>query len=287
MKYLLLALISFQALAQETTPELFDYCEELPYNTAVKVIIPAGRSRTTTQKYTLVRAGEKVFDVYLNLEFKAKKSYDGNIKGKKEINDYFKKNMDACFDSHNHRLKDELGRQIRLHVYDAETDKLPSAPPKVKISLSGEDHRSNSFNYESDIDCPTMIHEAFHLLGLIDEYEEKWLGFNHSFFSLAFKPFVPTSDKVKPAFDCRAIGPDQSIMHNQWTMYWGRPLFSGQVNTIIYPNCEEKNKKYYTCAKYAYSTSKENNGALPNLFGDCAKKVPDYCKTPDWVKIDP
>lgn len=286
MRYLLLLLFSFQAFAVDESPELFEYCEELPYNTAVKVVIPAGRSRTTTQKYTLVRSAEKIYDVYLNLEFKASKSYDGPHKTRKELNEYFKREMNSCFDSLAHRLVDERGRQIRLHVYDAEKDtKLPSAPPKVKITLKGNNHRSSSMAYESDIDCPTMIHESFHLLGLIDEYEEKWLGFNHNFFSLAFKPLVATSDLVKPAFDCRAVGPQRSIMHDQWYIYWNRVLFSGHVNSIIYPNCEAKNEKYFKCASFAYKTSAANNGALPN-FGDCAKKVPDYCKSPDWVKLD-
>lgn len=252
-------------------------------NTAMKVIIPAGRSKTTTQKYTLLRASKNVYDVYLNLAFRPSKKYDGVLKDRHELNKFYRKKMNACFKSVDHALVDELGRKIRLHVYDKENDILPSAPPEVKIKIENGEHRSNSFAYESDIDCPTLVHEAFHLLGLVDEYEEKWMGFNHSFFSLAFNPIVKTSDKVLPAFDCRAVGPDTSIMHNQWNLYWGKSLYSGHVNTIIYPNCAEKNEKYFTCAKYAYKTSAKNNGALPNI-GDCAKKVPDFCKEESWVQ---
>lgn len=283
MKYLLIAILSIQSLAYAQSEELYDYCGDVPYNTAMKVIIPAGRSKTTTQKYTLVRASEKVYDIYLNLEFKKSKKYDGDIE---DVNTFFKTQMNQCFSILQNSLVDELGRKLRLHIYDKEKDKrLPSPPPMMKIKIEDAKHRSHSKAYESDIDCPTMIHEAFHLLGLVDEYEEKWKGFNHSFFSLAFKPFVPTSDKVLPAFDCRAIGPEDSVMSDQWNLIFGKGLYSGHVNAIIYPNCDEKNQKYYTCAKYAYRTSAKNNGALPNI-GDCSKKVPDYCKDEKWVNID-
>lgn len=253
-------------------------------NTAMKVIIPASRSKTTTQKYTLLRSSNNVYDVFLNLDFKPSKKYDGAIKDKKEINKIFKSKMNACFKTMENSLVDELNRKIRLHIYDKDNSILPSAPPLVKIKLENDAHRSNSFAYSSDIDCPTFIHETLHLLGLVDEYEERWLGFNHNFFSLAFNPIVENSDKVLPAFDCRAIGPENSIMHNQWSVYRGKSLFSGHVNTIIYPNCAEKNDKYYTCAKYAYKTSAKNNGALPNI-GDCAKRVPDFCKDESWLEV--
>lgn len=280
----MLLLSSLSIHAQDESNELFDYCGELPMNTAMKVIIPASRSKTTTQKYTLLRSSKNVYDVFLNLEFKPSKKYDGDIKDKKEINKHFKSKMNACFKSIDKNLVDELGRTIRLHVYDKEKTILPSAPPLVKIKLENGAHRSNSLAYSSEIDCATFVHEAFHLLGLVDEYEEKWMGFNHNFFSLAFNPIVPTSDKVLPAFDCRAIGPENSVMHDQWSLYWGKSLYSGHVNTIIYPNCAEKNEKYYTCAKYAYKTSAKNNGAMLNI-GDCAKRVPDYCKNESWVEV--
>ncbi len=281
----MLLLSSFTLHAQdEDKGELFDYCGELPLNTAMKVIIPAGRSKTTTQKYTLLRASKNVYDVYLNLEFRPSKNYDGALKDHHELNKFYRKKMNTCFRSVDHALVDEFGRKLRLHVYDKYTDTLPSEPPAVKIKIENQSHRSDSLAYRSDIDCPTLVHESFHLLGLVDEYEEKWLGFNHNFISLAFKPIVATSDKVLPAFDCRAVGPENSIMHNQWNMFWGKPLYSGHVNTIIYPNCAEKNDKYFTCAKYAYKTSAKNNGALPNI-GDCAKKVPDFCKNESWIEV--
>lgn len=282
MKIIFLLLMLSTAYAQNE--ELYDYCGDIPKDTAMKVIIPSGRSKTTTQKYTLVRASENEYDIYLNLKFKASKGYDGKVE---DIDTHYKSTMNACFREYDFALKDELGRKLRLHIYDKEKDaRLPSAPPLMKISIENDKHRSHSFAYSSDIDCPTMIHEAFHLLGLVDEYQEKWMGWNHSFVSLAFKPFVDTSDKVLPAFDCRAIGPKDSVMLSQWSLYYGKGLYSGHVNAIIYPNCDEKNKKYYSCSKFAYSTSSKNNGAVPNIR-DCAKRVPDYCKDVNWVKIDP
>jgi hypothetical protein len=272
--------------AQTEDPELYEYCEELPLNTAMKVIIPPSRSKTTTQKYTLLRKDEKTYDIFLNLQFKASKNYNEDRVKREDVNEAYRQGMHSCFQRFNHFLIDERGRNLRLHIYDEERNSnLPSPPPLVKIKIEGNKHRSNSGAYNSEIDCPTMIHEAFHLLGLIDEYKEKWKGFNHNFFSLAFNPLVPTSDKVKPAFDCRAIGPKYSVMHNQWGLYSGSSLYSGHVNAIIYPHCKNRNEKYYNCAKYAYRTSFENNGAMLNI-SNCINKVPEYCKDEDWVKTE-
>lgn len=281
--FLILGLLSSTLVAAQD--ELYEYCEEIPLNTAVKVIIPSSRSKTTTQKYTLLRRDEKTYDVFLNLSFKPGKKYDGPFKNKNELNSFYKSEMNKCFARMENFLIDERGRKLRLHIFDKNKDKLPSAPPMVNIKVENAEHRSNSFAYESDISCPIMIHEAFHLLGLIDEYEEKWKGYNHKFFSLAFKPFVPVNDNVKPAFDCRALGPRDSIMSNHNYIYFGNGLRSGHVNTIIYPNCKEKNEKYYSCSRFAYKTSFANNGGLPNI-SNCANKVPDYCKDPSWIDSD-
>ncbi len=261
------------------------YCEELPIDSTIRVVVPQYRSKTTTQKYSLRRAGRNVYDVFMNLEFRPARTFDGPAEERVQLNDRYKRAMNSCFRQFESTLKDEHDRQLRLHIYDREVHHLQDAPPLVRIDVKGVNHRSNSGAYARNIDCETMIHEAFHLLGLIDEYEEQWMGYNHNFFSLGFRPFVAVdSARVRPAFDCRAIGPSDSVMHNQWVLGRGQGLYSAHVNMIIYPHCQEKNEKYLSCARFAYRTSfQNNNGAI--ALRDCSKQVPEYCRNEDWLRV--
>ncbi len=264
-----------------------EFCEELPIDRTIRVAVSRFRSKTKVeQKYSLRRASRNIYDVFLNLEFKPARSYDGTPEERPRLNDFYRNRMNRCFKEFDVYLTDEHNRKIRLNIYNQEIHKLQEAPPLVRIKVEGGQHRSNSGAYERNIDCRTMIHEAFHLLGLVDEYEEKWMGYNHNFFSLGFRPYVDVDNqRVKPAFDCRAISPVESVMHNQRYLGTGQSVYSAHANMIIYPNCLQKNEKYISCAKFAYKTSfRNNNGAV--ALRDCAQRIPDYCKTNEWLRVD-
>lgn len=257
------------------------FCEELEIGQSFSINVPSLLSKTKVlQRYSLKRSAEDIFDVYINPKIKKSKIFDQD----EEFWKIFKDNMEACYRSVDGKLVDEFGRQIRLHVYNPETDDVPR-PKGIRIKLMNSHFRSNSMAYRSSIQCPTMIHEAFHLLGLPDEYVERETAWNNHFLRLPFKPFIKAGENISPAYDCRAIGPANSIMHGYGSIHQGEGLYSGHVNAILYPRCKERNRKFFKCAKYAYRTSFENNGALPDL-SNCASRVPDYCKNPDWVKIN-
>ncbi|WP_408097251.1 hypothetical protein ACJVC5_19655 [Peredibacter sp. HCB2-198] len=270
-------------------------CHDLPLNESIRVNHSFLGSKTIHQKYTLVRSEEKTYDVYLNLKFKPSKGFkkemalsfggldDQTING--ILNKFYPEKMESCFREYESSLADELGRKIRLHIYNEAVHKTIVKPPQVRISIKDSEFRSHSKAYNMSSDCPTLIHEALHLLGLVDEYVEKWQGFSHKFSSLILRPLRPVNENVLPAFDCRAIGPDNSAMANPSAVQYTRSLFSGHINAVIYPNCVKKNEKYFGCAKFWAKTSHKNNGAIPNI-SDCTEKVPDYCKDESWVMID-
>ncbi len=281
---LILFAFSMNTFAQTAVRE---FCEELPIDGTIRVAVTQSRSKTRVeQKYSLRRASRNVYDVFLNLEFKPARSYDGSPEERVQLNNHYRNRMNSCFREFDFALKDEHDRKLRLHIYNQGIHQLQDAPPLVKIKVEGGRHRSNSGAYARHIDCPTMIHEAFHLLGLVDEYEEKWMGYNHNFFSLGFRPYLEVDNqRVKPAFDCRAISPIESMMHNHNYLGRGQSMYSAHANMIIYPNCFEKNEKYISCAKFAYKTSfRNNNGAV--ALRDCSRRIPDYCKTDEWLKVD-
>jgi len=64
------------------------------------------------------------------------------------------------------------------------------AGPAVAIGITSKPARGHARLWRSDWGCAQIVHEVFHLMGLVDEYREP----------------------VFKAFDCRAVGPDDSLM---------------------------------------------------------------------------
>lgn len=262
-----LLLVSFTALGKGS-------CRDLDVGEALKVDIGSITSPTNVEhKYSLKRISDLQYESYVNLEFKAHKS----LKDEEFSAVDFRKYVQSCYEKFNHRLVDEKGRSISLKLFDASEDRDIPSPAKVSIKVMPSDHRANSHAYNVDIDCEVVVHEGLHLMGLIDEYEEEEYKLNPNLFSRMFKRFVSKSKKG-PAFDCRATGPVNSVMHNEWFLSSDiQVLFSAQLDTILYPNCKTKNQDYYSCSSKVYKTSR-TNGAL---FG-CGE-IKDVCKTYNWV----
>lgn len=249
-------------------------CDELPIGESQKIQINRIKSKSNIeQRYTLKRVSEGHYEAFLNLEFRSDKKL---VKEEREKVEGFRDKVVGCFEQFNQRLVDEKGRSLSLKLFD-EKEHNVEEPPKVKITVKDFTFRSNSHSYNIDIDCETIIHESFHLLGLTDEYVEETNKLNPNLFLRVFKKFVAES-KNGAAFDCRAVGPVNSVMHNQWFLNSDvLVLFSAQMDAIIYPNCKDMNKEYYQCAQKAYRTTSAN-GSIKGC-GD----VPAICRTFNWL----
>ncbi len=81
-----------------------------------------------------------------------------------------------------------------------------------RVTISKTMMRSNSHKWEPNIDCGTILHELFHLLGLADEYQESSSGVRLNDDGTVEK--VKEKADIKE-YDCRAIGPKDSLMNNQ------------------------------------------------------------------------
>lgn len=250
-------------------------CDELPVGDSMKVKLSFMKSRTNIEhKYTLKRVSETHYEAFLNLDFKNDKKLPEEEKV--EI-DGFRQKVAGCYERFNERLKDEKGRSIALKLFNKDDHLDIKTPPKVKITIKDFTFRSSSHAYSSEIDCETIIHESFHLLGLTDEYVEEDNKLNPNLLKRLFKKFVTDGDSGA-AFDCRAVGPVNSLMHNQWFLNSDIPvLFSAQMDAIIYPNCGEQNQEYYQCVQKAYRTSSRHGS-----IGGCGN-IPEVCKTFNWL----
>lgn len=261
-------LLSFPLLANN------DFCKPLEIGESFTVNHSYKKSKTNVeQKYTLKRDSENVYDAYLNIDFKIK----GSLKNAHGFKEQFEAKVDRCFERYENKLTDELGRTIRLRRFKSELHTNIPVPNAVRIDIQNTESRSHSRSYYFEVDCTTIIHEALHLMGLADEYEENWMSLNNHPIGKIFKPYTDLSRKG-PAFDCRALGPQESVMSHHFNMdYEEQVFFSGQTNVILFPNCQQRNDDYFACSELAYRTSKQNGSSK-----GCGE-VRDICKTAQWV----
>ena len=90
--------------------------------------------------------------------------------------------------------------------------------PISTIKVKRDAIRENSHTYAAHTNCQTVVHEILHLHGLVDEYREETTGVDVD----------PKTGQVvyrndgggaALAFNCRALGPPDSIMRNQWAAF--------------------------------------------------------------------
>jgi len=263
-------------------------CRELDRGESISVDKSSAQSKSgVKQKYTIKKESEGVFTVYFKINFYKRsnleiRGIDGNENTPSAINEVYRSRFQNCYDFKQKYLKDELGRRLRLMVYDEDRDVDIEIPPQLQVEISNI-KRSNSKLINSEASCSTIVHETMHWMGLSDEYEEKNSILNPNLFARMFQHTLrPREEDEDPkyAYDCRSVGRSESIMVSGRSLYLSgdiRVLDSGHIDTIVYPNCTSKNRIYYQCVSNAYRTSTDHGGA------GCAE-VPDICKTREWTK---
>ncbi len=255
--------------------------------------------------YVLYQKNENVTQAKINLEFVEGANYSGHSSSHagSSLNDEFKAKANSCLSEAN------------KHMYDPATGKrleivLDSSAPKQEIEIGAHNHRSNSGEYNPNIECSAIVHEVLHLLGLKDSYREEQSGYTmsdagdlefHSNLSEAIGVEIkfdqvngnsvlvkdPSSDKTYSLkSDCRSIGPMFSIMSDNQTTWQrsidgGRSLLSSaHFNKIVYPGCKTKNYYYDLCTK------EDDNGTLKNkpTSGQCLKNTDSFCNDSNFSK---
>lgn len=164
---------------------------------------------TVHHKYRLTRSGPKSWIVDLNMKFVSDSWWNWDDRTDK----VYREKVQKCFDQANPYLKGPDGEDLSLRLWRKNpSDRTRSEPPEVKISIhSGNHFRSNATQYAADIDCPTMIHETMHLLGLADEYDDETRGH-------VVDPATGETRTIK-GYDCRALAPRDSIMYSAYDAF--------------------------------------------------------------------
>jgi hypothetical protein len=180
--------------------------------------------------------------------------------------------MEKCFQWFNESYGGLLQPQIELGV---STNTTP-----VYVRLNPDPlFRSYSRQYALNVigNCPTMVHEALHMMGLYDEYRESsWT--------------VPAPEgTTKYKFDCRARSDSLMADVNRYNQVTYRteagpsgftemvlPLRPAHLRQLIFPECAEKNPLYLGCIKNAYVTS--------NSLNQCPAAPPECASPNAWLE---
>ena len=171
----------------------------IPLREGEQHFVEGDQGSNTDGLYTLTRLpngpdGKANYEIELPINFSADHG----------LGEYYREEASHCLQRNQKFFKGPNGENLNI--------KLTTAPPHWptnQVSISSELIRSNSGQWSYSIECPTMIHEMFHLLGLADEYPEWSTGV-----TISQDGEIEYTDRNAeyPMYDCRSIGPRDSIM---------------------------------------------------------------------------
>lgn len=163
------------------------------------------------------------YQVSLNLEFLPERLSDYTAQVAREktqeyvmetnkLNENYRKRVETCLkESVNTDLRGPNGERLEIALLPRGSKSAPKSP----IEVSSTTMRSHSRKWSPEVSCSTIIHELFHLMGLVDEYKETSSGYKTEEGIISY---VSTDAKILQ-YDCRAIGPSNSIMSLHWNAF--------------------------------------------------------------------
>lgn len=166
-----------------------------------------------SNSYKLTRNSEKDFTIEINpliyaINNQKNESIWSFVERSSASQAKMMKKINECMEMYQPYLKGPDGESLKIVASnrDKQIDRSP-------IHILSPGMREHSEGYKDNIDCPTVLHEVLHLLGLADEYEETSLGYN-------IEPKTGRVIQVEnggelKAYDCRVLGPENSVMSNQ------------------------------------------------------------------------
>lgn len=212
-----------------------EHCSDLNVGETV-VIDRSSFYFPTESRYRITRTTEREFVVGVRLDFKDKpwlRRFLGSSPA--ETEQLYLDLAQECFDRIEKSLNGPAGEKMRIEILGSGQQKLASSgqhPRAWKIRFEKDLlARAHSTKWTFAIECPTVIHEVFHLLGLVDEYTETEKGFVDKI--LGIKSWVD-KDATHLAYDCRALGPKDSIMSSSQTTY---PKFLDARVELLFCTC--------------------------------------------------
>ncbi len=216
------------------------------------------------RNYVVTKESDKNYTIPLSLSFHPADDYDGQVPENQVHSHYFNR-VKGCIDRINTRLfHPHDGSRLHLEILDANAQNS-RCMRNTRISIQSSRGHSNSGSYAANINCPVIVHEVLHLLGLNDEYKEmrgQYVDVNGNVTSRE----SPTADRHALKYDCRVVQ-HNSIMASHRERYHNTNsesslLDPAHFNAILYGQCHHREdvKLYRECSQLAYQTSIQNGG---------------------------
>ena len=195
----------------QQTARLAEDCAPLASGES-RLVAPALFSADPNQSdlsYRITADAERPGSLHITLREKFR-AWDG-IKRDRDQEAQIRERANACLAALAPWLRGPQGEELHVR-YEEKSDATRRLRPQDIDILNKE--RSNSGQWDSDLGCGTIVHETFHLLGLVDEYEEIARGMKRAGAD-GKGPWVPTAvDATLPAYDCRRVRQNDSLMGN-------------------------------------------------------------------------
>ena len=258
-----------------TTLEKTNQCSELQPGREKIIFSDTGLDKS----YSVKRESDGAYSIYLNLQFSTDSDYNGVIPAN-QIPDHYIQKTQRCLNQANQKMLGPNGEQLKIVIGESEEQEGKNCSnDKIEIKIGSISHRSNASKYAFGINCPTIVHEILHLLGLCDEYQEKYIGYyvdsrtGDKYFTkdLSAEVIEKLANDERYSFqttyDCRVTSIlENNIMTNQkqrWrnVFEYGESeslLTPGQFNAILYGSCEQ-NQLFNKCSQLAYKSSLNTN----------------------------
>ncbi|MBI3542941.1 MAG: hypothetical protein HY075_06690, partial [Deltaproteobacteria bacterium] len=235
---------------------------------------------------SVVAAGTKVpkFEASVKFRFTPENADDSKISAA-DLQEKYARRARDCYGAEPaaSRLRGPDGELLKIILIDPESDPHkadPSGPPTREISIPSGNVRSNSGLWTPNIGCDVIVHETLHVLGLVDEYAETSDGAlvapdGKVSFVDGIESMGESKGKTFTKYDCRVIGPANSIMSSEASAYG---IFSPSW-TIKMCNCDSYGGK--DKPKPAKDCKKRLKAAKPGIT-ECPAGTVRFSPDPDW-----
>lgn len=172
------------------------------------------------------------------------------------------KKINECMAMYEPHLKGPDGEILKIRAVNNDKEIRPTP-----IHILPPGSRQHSEGYTTDIECPTLLHEVLHLLGLVDEYKEKRKGYVIDKKTGEYI-WVEAGAEVL-AYDCRILGPENSVMSNQYAAI--KALFPRQLTPVTECRCTGlmSSEECMGVIKESFKTRKSSKNKSEGIGGKC------------------
>ncbi|MBD65017.1 MAG: hypothetical protein CME62_07405 [Halobacteriovoraceae bacterium] len=163
--------------------------------------------------------------------------------------------VQGCLDEVNGSLLGPFGQELTIEIQRSNQSSNP--PPRVGIQVYDyEIERADTETWSQYTDCQTIVHEIFHYLGLPDSYHEEGIGYYFNSAGQVVNAKSSSAETFKPLYDCRAIGPEDSIMNNQYQAYERLGESLATLYEDEYAFADEQNYESKDVSKYFFQVER-------------------------------